>query len=208
VKSAIEFIGSKAASLRNRLADRLIERRLNISTSGRQEIDVADAVSYSTFAYWGIFRVLDRMELTPQDVFVDLGCGKGRVVCSAATRPVRKVIGVDIDDRLCAQARDNANRMRSRQAPIEIVNMPAQHLDFRNCTALFMFNPFGPGTLRGVLDALTASMRANPRTVRLAYVNPRHDQTIADAGAFERYEHWPLKPTGRLKFAVSLWRNA
>ena len=207
MKSALEYIGSKAASLRNRIADRLIERRLHISTTGKQQIDIADAVAYSTLAYWGIFRVLDRLELRPDDVFVDLGCGKGRVVCSAAMRQAAKVMGVDIDERLCEMARGNADLMRHRQAPIEIINMPVQQFDYRDCTALFLFNPFGPGTLGAVLKSVIESLKVNPRAVRLAYVNPRHDQVFADADGFERYEHWPQRRSSRLKFAVSFWRS-
>ena len=32
--------------------------------------------------------------LAPGDVFVDVGCGKGRVVCCAARRPLRRVVGI------------------------------------------------------------------------------------------------------------------
>ena len=203
---ALDLIGARAASALNRSADWLIERRLNIRTAGRAEVDVADAVPYSTFAYCAIERVLDRLELAPDDVFADAGCGKGRVVCSAARRNLRQAIGIDLDAELCAVARANAMRMSGRIAPIEIVNLPAQQFDYRECTALFLFNPFGPGTLSAVLQRLIESVQRNPRRVRIAYVNPRHDQCIADAGAFEQFDRWDCRPCGRLKFDVTFWR--
>jgi SAM-dependent methyltransferase len=203
----LEFIGWKATSLRNRIDDRLIERRLHIRTTGRQEVDLPDSVPYSTFAYWSIFRVLDRLELGPADVFVDVGCGKGRVVCTAALRPMRQVFGVDIDEGLCRQARANASGLRGRLTPIEIVNVPAQHFDYRDCTALFFFNPFGFATFKTVVDTVIDSLRANPRPLRLVYVHPRHESVLADAAAFERYDHWPLRPMSRLKFDISFWRS-
>src|SRR5688500_6895725 len=75
------FLGSKAASLGNRLCDLLVEQQLSIRTAGRHPVSAPDAVAYSTFAYWSIQRVLDRLNLTCDDVFIDLGCGRGRVVC-------------------------------------------------------------------------------------------------------------------------------
>ena len=204
--SILNAIGSKASSLHNRFADHLIERRLNIETTGRKDVRVLDAVPYSTFAYWSIFRVLDRLELNSEDVFADFGCGKGRVVCAAAMRPVKKSIGVDIDQQLCEQARSNAARMQHRCAPIEIVNCPAQEFDSSACTALFMFNPFGPGTLRMVLERVLESTASSRRAVRLAYVNPRLDHVVEELGGFERYDLWRFLPHGRLKFDVSFWR--
>jgi SAM-dependent methyltransferase len=202
----VDFIGSRVASARNRLSDRLFERKLGIDTLGRKEVNVGDSVPYSTFAYWSIFRVLERLELADDDVFVDFGCGKGRVVCAAAMRPLRKAIGVDIDQQLCDEARQNASRMRHRRAPIEIINAPAQDFDSRECTALFFFNPFGPGTLHAVLRKVIEGHAQYPRKIRMVYVNPLHDRVFAEFNALERYDSWPLVPHGRLKFDVSFWR--
>jgi cyclopropane fatty-acyl-phospholipid synthase-like methyltransferase len=151
--------------------------------------------------------VLDRLELAPSDTFVDLGCGKGRVVCCAARRNIRMAIGVDLDRELCEQADANSKRMNHRNAPITILNLPAQEADYRECTVVFMFNPFGPGTLTSVLQRIKASLISNPRKVKIAYVNPRLDHCIADSGAFTRYDHWRCRPWGRLKFDVSFWQS-
>jgi SAM-dependent methyltransferase len=168
------FLGSKAASLGNRLSDFLIEHRLSIRTAGRQPVSAPDAVPYSTFAYWSIQGVLDRLQLTSDDVLIDLGCGRGRVVCCAALRPARKIIGVDIDPDLCQQARLNAVRLRGRRTPVEIINSPAQDCDYSECTVVFMFNPFGRQTVSSVLAAIVDSIQRKPRSVRIGYVNPRH----------------------------------
>jgi predicted RNA methylase len=194
-------------SVRNRLADQLVERRLNIRTTGTREIDVVDAVGYSTFAYTGICRVLDRLCLDSNDHFVDVGCGKGRVVCAAALRSVRKVTGIEIDGALCEQARTNAAQLRHRRSPVEIIHGPAQEFNYRDCTAVFLFNPFNRGPLAAVLEAVR-TVRSRSGAMRLAYVNPRFDQAFAEADGFERYDHWPLRPASRLKFAVSFWRIA
>lgn len=197
---------SLISSLRNRAADIVIERRLNIRTTGRENVDVADAVPYSTFAYAQVFEILDRLALMEHDTFADVGCGKGRVVCTAALRPLRAAVGIDIDPALCEIARANASRLRGRRCPIEIACAPAQEFDFRACTALLLFNPFNFATLKAMLDAIVAARRVRPAPLRLAYVNPRCESVLADAGAFERIDFTCANPRGRRKFDVAYWR--
>ena len=50
---------------------------------------------YATVPYRAIFRILTFLSLKPSDVFVDLGCGKGRVVCCAATYDIAEAIGIE-----------------------------------------------------------------------------------------------------------------
>lgn len=199
-------IGAAIASIRNRLHDHVVERRLNIRTRGSRDVHHPDAVPYSTFAHWAIERVLDRMRLANDDTFVDVGCGKGRVTCVAALRSVRRVIGVDVDAGLCEAAGHNAQRMRGRRTPINIVCCPAEAFDYRDCTALLLFNPFNFGTLRAVLESVERSQAQHPRAIRLAYVNPRCEEVLHEMPRFRQYDHWPLQPRSRMKFAVSFWR--
>ena len=54
---------------------------------------------YSTIHYREIRRILDRLDLRPHDVFVDVGSGKGRVL-SVAVRYGCEVMGVEYDAEL------------------------------------------------------------------------------------------------------------
>lgn len=203
----LDVLGWKVTGLRNRLADGVWERRLSIHTRGVQDVNQPDANRYATFAYSSIMKILQRLRLQPDDVFVDIGCGKGRVVCCAALLNLRKVLGVEIDEGLCEQARENAGRMRGRRAPVEVVHAGAQEFDYRQCTAFFLFNSFGAATLEMVLSSIAQSLQANPRPVRFAYVNPFHDELLASVPDFERYDRWERRPWSGLKFDVSFWRN-
>src|SRR5689334_19465270 len=118
--SLIDLIGWRATGMRNRLADRLWEHRLHVRTTGHRGVEGHDVGPYSTFAYSAINRILDELSLTPDDVFIDIGCGKGRVVCCAARRGIKQVIGVDIDEELCATARSNAEHLAGRHSPVQI----------------------------------------------------------------------------------------
>lgn len=204
--SALDLLGWKLNGLRNRLDDFFWERRLGITTTGRVDIHQPDSHFYGTFAYWSIFRILDRLDWRCDDVFVDIGCGKGRVVCCAAMRPIRKAVGVDLEASLCEQARLNASAMRHRNASIEIIHAPAQEVNYTECTKILLFNPFGATTLRQVIASIRRALVANPRQLDLIYVNPVHDDVIAETRGFERLERWHWRPWSRLKHDVSFWR--
>ena len=202
-----ERIGWRATGLRNRVVDLVWEWRLGIRTRGSAEVGHPDAVRYAPFAYAAVWKTLWHMDLQSSDVFVDLGCGKGRVTCCAARLATCTIIGIDIESELCAIARDNARRLRGRRTPIQIINIAAQDFDYHRCTAIFMFNPFGAATLQQVVDIIRRSLDEYPRPLRLAYVNPRHDQVISEAGFLQRYDHWTRRPWSGLKFDVSYWRT-
>jgi hypothetical protein len=53
-----------------------------------------------------------------------------------------------------------------------------------------LFNPFGPDTLTEVLRRLECGLRIWPRPVRIAYVNPTHDDVLAESGWLARYDKW------------------
>lgn len=204
---AVEWLGWKATGARNRLVDRAWELRLNVRTRGDLEVAETDAHAYDTTAYSSIFRILERLELGPDDVLVDVGCGKGRVLCCAARLPVRKVLGVDLDRRLCQAARANVERLRGRRAPVELLHSPAQDVDYAECTAFVLCNPFGPATLERWLDALGRSLRARPRGIRLAYVNPPSERLLFAVPGLSRYDRWDRAPWTGLKRDVSFWRT-
>jgi SAM-dependent methyltransferase len=179
------------------------ERRLAITTRGTAPIDHPDSVDYGTMSYSTIWWILDHLALRPSDVFVDVGSGKGRVLCCAARYTVDQVIGVDLSEPLCAVARENARRLRGRRAPITVHQRLVNDFDYSSATVLFLFNPFGASTLGNLLEKISRDAK---RGLRIAYANPQHDDV------FERQE-W-LKPSGKweaakygLDHSVSFYRS-
>jgi len=168
--------------VRNTLVDRLdniwCERRMGISTRGIVPTDHPDSVHYGTMAYRTIHGILDHLDLRSSDVVVDIGSGKGRVLCCAARRPVLRVVGVELSANLCRQARENAERLRGRRAPITVENVLADKYDYADTTVLFLFDPFGAATLRSALERIAAGTRG--RGLRIAYANPTHDEVFQE----------------------------
>ena len=207
LKQPLDFIGSKSTSLRNRLEDKVWEKRLAVQTCGNVAVKAPDAHLYGTFAYRSLNRILGQLEWNSDDVFVDIGCGKGRVLACAALYPIKKVIGIDLDEKLCEQARANADSMRGRRAPIEVVHIPAQEYDYRECTKFFLFHPFGAKTLAQVMESIQQSIRDNPRKVDLIYLNPVHEHVLVGQRELKPALHWKRRTWGGLKWDVSFYSN-
>lgn len=168
-----------------RASNLLWERRLGISTRGRVDIDFPDSVHYATMSYSTIWSVLTELQLRADDVLVDVGCGRGRVLCCAARLGLRKVMGVDVSEQMCAEARANAAQLRGRRTPITVEAMPAQFFDYSEATAVYLFDPFGAATLDLVLKKIQEDRDGRP--VRFAYANPTQSEV------FDRQD-W-LEPT-------------
>ena len=80
-----------------------------------------DIVYYEPLIYFNVRRMLRLLDLQTDDVRYDIGCGKGRILCVAARRRLKKVVGVELFEELCAAARANAARLRGRKTPIDVV---------------------------------------------------------------------------------------
>ena len=187
-----------------RLSNALWETALGISTRGVQPIDHPDAYHYATMSYGTIRRVLSFLEPGPSDVLVDIGCGKGRVLCTAARGPWREVVGVELTADFVELARRNAAKTRGRRSPISVHLGDAVDFDYRDGTMFCLFNPFGAKTLDAVLTKIEQDTR--PRPVRIVYANPLHDDTFAAHPWFEQYEHWEAG-THSVEHAMSYYRS-
>jgi predicted RNA methylase len=177
-----------AKPLRSRFNNLYWERRLGISSRGTVDIENPDSVYYATMDYSAISKVLQRLELQPFDVFVDIGCGKGRVLCCVALAHLRKAIGIDVSPELSAIARKNAQRLRGRHTPIAIYTGMAQDFDYSEGTVFFLFNPFGARTLDACLAKIHSDVANRP--VRIAYATPTHNAVFDKHDWLERYDDW------------------
>ncbi|MFG2036672.1 SAM-dependent methyltransferase [Dactylosporangium sp. NPDC048998] len=187
-----------------RVNNLLWERRLGVVTRGVVAVDYPDASQYASIDYALIDQILRHLALQPSDVFVDVGCGKGRVLCCAARFRVRHVIGVDLSEEFCAQARANAERTRGRRSPVEVHQAFAQEYDYSDCTAFYMFSPFGPDTMEQVLTKIRKDRAGAP--IRIAYSNPAFVEVFAGQDWLEQYDFWDRDARGE-EHSVAFYRS-
>jgi precorrin-6B methylase 2 len=120
-----------------------------------------------------IEKMLDQLQFSKNDVFVDLGCGKGRVIFSVAEKKLKKIIGVEVRKDLFDIAMENLRNLKLKNTPVEIVNADAATFNMQEGTIFFMFNPFGIKTQEKVMKNIKNSLKTNPRKVRIvSYYGP------------------------------------
>lgn len=185
------------------------ELRLGISTRGSEpENGAGEYTPYGTVPYAAVNAILARLELQPSDVFVDVGCGKGRAICCAARSIVREVVGVDMSPELLAIARANVASLRRKRSPARLVLSLAEEFDYSGVTAVYLFNPFGARTLRTVLCKLQHAAQERGDIIRIAYAYPVHESVFREQQSWlEEIDRWEPFTVFAQRCAVSFWRS-
>ena len=152
--------------------------------------------------YWR--RVISAVPLERSTAtFVDLGCGRGRALVLAARSGFRHVVGVELDEELVADARSNvalwAAQQRDDSGPS--TELSVLHQDAAAFAPppgpllVFVFNSFGPETLRRVLESLQDSRTGTPDETYFAYCNPQHASVFEEFPCFDRHavgDNWAI----------------
>lgn len=135
----------------------------------------------------------------PDFVFLDLGCGKGRVVLLASGFPFKRVVGVDFSVALVERARKNLAYYSGplRASDIEFVVADAAEYPVPHDNLLvYMFDPFGPRVLTKVLANLMSCARRGPHKVLVLYYAPPYQGLLLAAGfhvvARGQGRNWPF----------------
>ena len=106
--------------------------------------------------------------------FVDLGCGKGRVLLVAAEYPFKQIIGVEFSSDLCETARRNITRCpkdSTAHGAIEVRCEDARDFEVPDDAGFFYFyEPFTVAVAEVVLDNIEDSLARCPRTAVLCFV--------------------------------------
>jgi SAM-dependent methyltransferase len=137
-----------------------------------------------------LMKLFRRLGLGKDRAFVDLGCGKGRVVMVAAQYGFRNIVGVDFSPELCRVAERNISEFRKRrpvESEIRILHSDVvEYAVGSNDSVFFLYDPFSKEVLGKVIENIKASLAATPRSLCLIYNSPRLHAEIEGSGVFER----------------------
>lgn len=155
--------------------DLVRDKKLGIETCDRVSAEdnsrYKDMIPYVPTPYRILRKVIGCLKLGTGDIFVDIGCGKGRVVFEASLNNPAKVVGIDMSESLLKAARDNLKAFKMHHARIEFINSDAASYDMSEGTVFFMYHPFGFNTTEAVLGNIRRSLDGNPRKIRIAIYN-------------------------------------
>jgi hypothetical protein len=162
----------------------------------------SDNEEYSTINYWFVRRIIRMARPSSQDVFYDLGCGMGRMLCMFGRRQLKKCVGVEFSPFYSELCQKNVECLRGRKSPVEVRCEDAALTDLSDGTIYYLFNPFGPLTMTRVIVNIESSLVSRPRKVTLIYANPVHRNLLDSA-------RWEFRNVYRTLFGldVMFWRN-
>ena len=150
--------------------------------------NIVHCVNYGASKAMPFLKLMRRLQLPRDGVFVDLGSGKGRAVMLAAKYGFKKVIGIEFSGALCRTARENLARFTDKcptRSEIEIIESDVTKYPLRDDeTVFFMLDPFNAPVLAQVLENIRLSVERRPRAIWLIYSVPREQHIVEQAGLF------------------------
>jgi SAM-dependent methyltransferase len=136
--------------------------------------------------YW----IADRTHTALENYsFVDLGCGKGRVVMMASEFGFREVVGVELHAALAGIAEANVAVWSAggrAVCPVRIVCRDATEFVFPDgACLLYLFNPFAAPVMQRLVERIDTDFAGRPGMLDLIYFNPEAGQLLEAHGGFE-----------------------
>jgi SAM-dependent methyltransferase len=183
-------------------------RIVDLATDG---IHTEGRIPYVPSSWRNLPSALRHIPISDDDVFLDLGSGKGRVVLQAAKRPFKRVIGVELSTELHAIARANLEAVRPRLRCQDVELIEADITDYQvpdDVTIAYAYNPVRGELFEAAMNALIASHDRRPRPMHLLYRYPREHDLITASGRFDLLQTvttWRPRPSWSSATAINIY---
>lgn len=170
--------------------DRIYDYRYGIDTYSwvsKEELVLEDEVGKNASSYQATrvlpLRVLlKKLNISKNDVIIDIGSGKGRVLLVASEFGFKEARGIEFSANLCRIANDNIKIYQQKKKPktkFEIIKIDASKYQFKDDESVFfMYNPFDYMILNKVLQNISESLQRRPRDIQIIYAYPVNRQYI------------------------------
>ena len=129
--------------------DAAIEMALGIDSAPAQKPLGKDRMGYMPAGIAPIVRTVLDVPIGPNDVFVDLGSGLGKVTMAVHLLTGARAIGVELQPDLVSRARAEASYLGLQG--VSFVEADALNADLDDATVLFLYLPFTGDVLAGVM---------------------------------------------------------
>ena len=180
------------------------EKKYGVNTIGIDDLhtsvgedDREHASIYQPVNYYTAEQLFD--QLSTEDVnggFLDIGCGRGRVLAIAAAYGFTKITGIDFSPKLCHEAIQLCDDIEARYPKASIVIDCADAREFlipKNVTVLFLFNPFDKLVMVDFIKQVMKTVKENPRNIKVLYANPQCKKEWLEAGFEETFYFQKMK---------------
>ncbi len=141
-----------------------------------------------------LFSHVDAIDL--QGGFLDMGCGKGRVLSVAAAFGFTEITGVDFSAQLCYVANNNAKLLKEKY-PFSSITIECEdareYVIPKTISVIFLFNPFDDLIMGDFLKQVAKSLSEFPRRLKVLYANPQCKKQWLNAGFTEVHSFKKMK---------------
>ena len=110
-----------------------------------------------------ILELVDQVNFTPDDIFVDLGSGLGMVIFLVNKLAGTRCLGIEYQPALCNFAVRMADELNLNN--VNFINADVQDISFAEGSVFFMFNPFGGRIFDTVMKKLMGEAKKRKITV-------------------------------------------
>ncbi|MCR5703965.1 MAG: protein-L-isoaspartate O-methyltransferase [Eubacterium sp.] len=120
-------------------------------------------------------HLLEKLQVTPQDCFVDIGCGKGYAMHYFSSLPFGKIAGIEITEQLVEIARENLKKLHPDDDRFEVIWGDAcNYSSYDEYNYIYLYNPLNQEGIREIVEQLKQSLERVPRKIMVIYQNPAH----------------------------------
>jgi SAM-dependent methyltransferase len=184
--------------------EQLGEEKLGIDTTGidrlktlkKTGVDISHANLYMPAPYDMLDIFFEKIALNQLKHLLDLGCGKGRALCVAASYGIPQVMGIDFSKELITAAQENINLVKKQfsKTKFKLFHNDAFYFKIpKTVDCIFLFNPFDSLIMSGVLENIETSLAQYPRKMQVIYFNPVHKKRFLKYGYTETYSYKKLR---------------
>ena len=202
----------KISSVLLRLTDEAIDRRIcgqslvkYVKSVWRDDANGVGMTGSQSTSYIILDRIFSHVTLTEQDRFLDVGCGKGRVLAFLVKKhaPCR-LYGIEINEISGKVAEEWAKRYDQ----VTVTVGDAFQLDYNPYTVLFLGRPFLPVTFQQFIEKLESGV-THPVTL-IYWVDQQSGYLLKDRPSWEKQFREKLHVIHGLKIAkapqsYSIW---
>ena len=184
--------------------ERLGEKKYDLNTIGSDNlnhlsklgVDISDATIYMPASFDMLELFFSKVDLSMAKHFIDIGCGKGRVLSVAAAFGAPKITGLELSPVLAKQASLVAEKLITKHIglQIKIITNDAYYYDLpSDVDVIFLFNPFNAFVMQAFAERLEESLQKYPRKITIIYLNPMHKDIFINNGFKESFHFQKMR---------------
>jgi len=174
--------------------DKSFDRRFAVDTAGtlvlpelQSDLRFKYSNAYGPTPHSAFLRIMRQLKVDyGKFLFIDFGCGKGKVLLLATKFHFKQIIGVELSSELIRVAKDNFRSYLSKTRERDVFQLAcvdASEYPIPPGPAVYYFaNPFHAEVMRKVLENIRRSLTAAPRECYLVYFDSVLQNLLDESG--------------------------